>query len=480
MSGTPPIRQRNHSVAWPEVEIVDEPNSTTEDDAAEIQFVGEVELSEVEQHEPATKESRDSASLPPVRLAKAEVSESIPEAVVTNVSATSPFQADGDADDLSPDSSAQPQARRAWPVRTFLAVASGIEWCFGVLSLVVGLAFLATFPILQLLSLGYLLEVSGRISRGGRLRDGFVGVRKAARVGSAVLGTWLLLAPLRIVSSFWYDAQQIDPGGLIARRWRFALLTLTVLLVAQIVWAWYRGGRLRHFVWPAPILFLRRLFGGFHYAESRDALWDFVVSLRLPYYFMLGAKGFCGAMAWLFIPLMLFIGSTRLNEGPAAALVGLFGAFLFATVLLYLPFLQAHFAAERRWNAMFEWWAVRQQFRRAPIAYWTALFITLLFAIPLYLLKIETIPEQVTWIPSLVFVVFIWPARMITGWAVARSRKREQPRHWVFRWTSRLAAVPVVAFYVMIVYLTQFISWNGAWNVFEQHAFLVPVPFLGL
>ena len=123
MSGTPPIRQRNHSVAWPEVEIVDEPNSTTEDDAAEIQFVGEVEISEVEQHEPATKESRDSASLPPVRLAKAEVSESIPEAVVTNVSATSPFQADGDADDLSPDSSAQPQARRAWlPLRRACAI----------------------------------------------------------------------------------------------------------------------------------------------------------------------------------------------------------------------------------------------------------------------------------------------------------------------------------------------------------------------
>ncbi|HND55358.1 MAG TPA: hypothetical protein PLV92_23250, partial [Pirellulaceae bacterium] len=85
---------------------------------------------------------------------------------------------------------------RSWPRRIVDAIASAYEWLFGIVSLWVGLAFLATFPVLQFLSLGYLLEVSGRVSRTGRFRDGFVGVRTAARLGSAVLGTWLVLWPL--------------------------------------------------------------------------------------------------------------------------------------------------------------------------------------------------------------------------------------------------------------------------------------------
>ena len=50
---------------------------------------------------------------------------------------------------------------------------------------------LAAIPIVQFLSLGYLLEAGGRIARTGRFRDGFIGVRTAARVGSIVLGTWI-------------------------------------------------------------------------------------------------------------------------------------------------------------------------------------------------------------------------------------------------------------------------------------------------
>ena len=82
-------------------------------------------------------------------------------------------------------------SRRAWPWRAISAIASAWEWLFGTVSLIGGLALLATIPILQLLSLGYLLEVSGRVARTGRLRSGFIGVRKAARVGSIVLGVWL-------------------------------------------------------------------------------------------------------------------------------------------------------------------------------------------------------------------------------------------------------------------------------------------------
>jgi hypothetical protein len=142
--------------------------------------------------------------------------------------------------------------------------------------------------------------------------------------------------------------------------------------------------------------------------------------------------------------------------------------------------MQAHFAAENRFVAMFEIGTVRRMFQRAPIAFWFALLITLGFSLPLYLLKIEYVPRETVWLPSVVFVVFILPARMITGWALARSEKREEPRYFLFRWGARFGALPLVVFYAFIAYFTQYLSWYGSFSLFEQHAFLTPVPFLGL
>ena len=42
-------------------------------------------------------------------------------------------------------------------------------------TLIVALAVLAVLPIMQFLSLGYLLEAGGRVARTGRLREGFIG-----------------------------------------------------------------------------------------------------------------------------------------------------------------------------------------------------------------------------------------------------------------------------------------------------------------
>jgi hypothetical protein len=151
-----------------------------------------------------------------------------------------------------------------------------------------------------------------------------------------------------------------------------------------------------------------------------------------------------------------------------------------AFVLIYLPFLQTHFACQNRFTAMFEWSAVRQQFRRAPIAYWLALTITLLFALPLYLLKIEPPPRELWWTLTIFFILFIYPARLLTGWAVGRAMHHEKPRHFVFRWMSRLAAIPVVLAYLFILFFTQYTSYLGPASLLEQHAFLLPVPFLAM
>jgi hypothetical protein len=331
-------------------------------------------------------------------------------------------------------------------------------------------------PVLQFLSLGYLLEAGGRVARSGRLRDGFVGIRHAARVGSIILGIWLVLLPLRLVASFARAAQLIEPDGPVARGWKTGLTVLTVLVGLHIVAACSRGGKLRYFLWPFtnPFWLARRLWRGGYYAEARDAVWDFAVALRLPYYFWLGVRGFVGTLAWLVLPV------TLIALGRQVPPLGFVGVLALGVVVLYLPFLQTRFAAENRFRALFEWLAIRRQFRRAPLAWFFALLVTLAFALPLYLLKIEIVPREAAWLPGLFFVFFIFPARLLTGWAYARSLHHEQSRHWFFRWTSRLGMLPIVAFYVLIVYLSQYIAWAGIGSLYEQHAFLLPVPFVGL
>lgn len=425
---------------------------------------------------------------------------------------------------------------RSLLVKVWCGLGSAWEWLFGLASVIAGLAFLASLPIVQFLSLGYLLEVSGRISRTGRISEGFIGVRQAGRMGSLVLGTWLMLLPLTFVSGMWRSAYLIDPRSGVTANWRVGLLFLTTIMIAHILMAWFCGGRLRHFFWPflAPLFFamwgwrllisskllrpiVRPIVGtiskrllrdlttvpplttwfppailwaafrrGGMYRTARDNVWDYVVGMRIPYFFWLGVRGFAGAIVWLFVPIMFIIVTTNLNLDDQQAanglsfLAGLVGTALLAIVLLYLPFMQAHFAAENRFVAMFEWSEVRRQFRRAPIAFWFALLITLAFALPLYLLKIETVPREVLWLPSLIFVVFILPARMLTGWALARARLRKQPRFFLFRWLARFGALPVVAIYVFFSFLMQYLSARGSYSLFEQHAFLTPVPFIGL
>jgi hypothetical protein len=350
------------------------------------------------------------------------------------------------------------------------------EWCFGTLVLLLGLAVLAAVPVVQMLTFGYLLEVSGRIGRSGRLRDGFIGYRQAARIGNLLLGAGLVVLPLQLFSSLWLSAELIDPGGTTARIWKMVLLFMTILAALHIGLACACGGRLRHFLFPFfnPIWFIWRLWQGSYYSQTRDAVWDFVLSLRLPYYFWLGVRGFVGSFLWLALPV------TLLAVGRNAPAVGVLGGLLLLVVMLYLPFLQVQFAAQNRFGALFEIGSVRRHYRRAPWAFALAFFITLAFALPLYLLKIEMIPREAAWLPNLVFIAFIYPARALTGWSYGRAEQRAAARHWFFRWTGRLGMLALAGLYGGVVYFTQFVVWGGIWSLYEQHAFLLPVPFFSM
>jgi hypothetical protein len=361
--------------------------------------------------------------------------------------------------------------------RIFRGVGLASEWLFGLASLVVILSTLAAWPLVQLLTLGYLLESSARVARSGRLRDGFVGVRRAAHIGGTALGIWVALVPAWIVGQVATSAELIDPGSRVARNWRMALAIVTVATLLHIGVACARGGRLRYFLWPLghPFWLVRRLRQGSFYAEARDAVWSFVCELRLPHYFRLGLVGFLGTLAWLAVPAIL------VAAGGRQPLLGILGALLLALVVPLLPFLQVNYAVEGRVASLFSRRAIRQRFSRAPWAFAFALLVLLVAAsIPLYLLKIEMVPRDAAWLPSLVFVAFLAPARLLTGWAYARADRRQEPRHWLLRWMGRLAIIPAVLLYVLVVFLAQYTSWGGVAALYDQHAFLLPVPFLNM
>jgi hypothetical protein len=344
-------------------------------------------------------------------------------------------------------------------------IGSGIDGLMGLVTLLLGLAVVATLPIANLLSLGYLLEASRRVAVLGRLRDGFVGVRAAARLG------WLLAGISGFALVLWYVSQ-------VWQSWLRGLVALS-LLVALHVWsACLRGGRLRHFLWPRPIFAIRCLHPK-NYGVARDAVWHYVTGLRLPYYFWLGLRGFAGAFVWLFVPVTLLAIGSQVDP-PAAVFFILAGGVGLAFVLFHLPFLQTRLAIQNNWRAQFEVRANRQMFARAPWAYVTAMLFVVALTLPLLVFKIEIIPREAAWLPSMLFVLSIFPARLLVGWAYHHAQRRHERAHWLFRTSGRLLVLPVALAYVLLVFLSQYVSWYGIASLYEQHAFMVPVPFLGL
>ena len=351
---------------------------------------------------------------------------------------------------------------------------------FGFFAMIGALAVVSVIPVLNLLSLGYMLEASARVARSGRWRDGFIGMQSFSRLGKIVFGIWIWILPLRLIYSFWIDAELIDPGGARGKELQGFFAVSTSLVGLHLVWALIQGGKLRHFFWPAPISFIRWLGTPHPVRPLWNSFVDRIKSLTILKYFRTGFFGFLVAAAWLALPvLVLFFGASVKLDGPAF-LVSLLGGILLGTVALFLPFLQTRLAMTNSLREGFSIRSIRTLFRRAPIAFWLALVITLLFSLPLYLLKIELTPREVAWLPNLLFVFFLFPARILTGWAIYRGEKRETSRIWVSRWLARLAALPVVAIYVLVVWLAQYLSWHGSLSLIEQHAFLVPAPLLGL
>jgi hypothetical protein len=356
-----------------------------------------------------------------------------------------------------------------------------VQGSFCIVSLVVLLAVLTAIPVLQLIAFGYLLSVAGRLADGVKLRDSLPHLREAGMIGMAASAVFLASLPTQLLVHWESVAYLINPGSNQALVLRVLAIASAALMTGYLMWAWIRGGRLRHYLWPQPKRFIREGWRPSTWGEAPDRLWDFTTSLQLPKLFWLGARGAIGTLIWL-IPAMIIIAAFRNGETGLAGVVGFVALVFLGISLLYLPMLQAHFAAENRLAALFEVKTIRRDFRRAPWAWLVAMVIGLvLMPIPLYLLKIEATQSEVMWAPCLIFVAFILPARVAEGLALRRARRRPEPTgRWagVSRWTVRLMMPAVVAVYLLFVYVSQYTSWDGLDTWVQQHAILIPVPFL--
>ncbi len=380
-----------------------------------------------------------------------------------------------------PTATAVTKPRRGIVRRTLGWAAWLVRGSFCIVSLVVLLAVLTAIPILQLIAFGYLLDVAGRLVNGVKLSDSLANLREAGMIGMAASAVFLASLPTQLLVHWESVAYLINPGSGQATWLRVLAIASAAFATAYLLWAWVRGGRLRHYLWPQPKRFFREGWRLSTWTNAPDQLWEFTTSLQLPRLFWLGARGAIGTLIWL-IPAMVIIAAFRNGETGLAGVVGFMALLLLGISLLYLPMLQAHFAAENRLSALFEVRTIRRDFRRAPWAWLSAMVIGLvLMPIPLYLLKIEATQSEVMWAPCLFFVAFILPARIAEGLALRRARRRAEPTGrwaWFSRWMVRLLMPAVVGVYLLFVYVSQYISWDGLDTWVQQHAILIPVPFL--
>lgn len=355
-----------------------------------------------------------------------------------------------------------------WPAGTFSAI-----WNY--FSLLVLLAVVAAIPVVQLVSLGYMLRAAANLSSGRSWRTALPGVQLAGRIATFAMLTALLWLPVLIVTDLSYSVQLLRPGTSQAIAWRIVAFVVASVWLMWVSWAAMRGGRWWHMLWPQPIQFVKQIWRAKTWSKAADdllALYDRSQCIQL---WWLGLRAAAGALVWLAIPVSLMIIGLRADQLKIAALVGLVGAISLTWVMLYLPFLQILVAERNRFADIFSVREVRRRFRRAPLAMGASLIALFALSIPLYLLRIEATPEQLTWLPSLFFVGLMFPCKLAIGAAMGYGARRPRPRNFVMRWSARLLCLTAALAYVGALYIAQFIAWQGIYVMYFQHAVLVPV-----
>ncbi|MCA9135997.1 MAG: hypothetical protein KDB00_04540 [Planctomycetales bacterium] len=350
-------------------------------------------------------------------------------------------------------------------------------------SLTVMLAVVAALPVLQLASLGYLLHAAAILASGGKWSSALPGLRTAGKLGVFILLATVTWLPVWFVTDLSYSAQLLIPGSRSAAVWRIAAFAITLAWIVLVAWAAMRGGRWWHFVWPAPIRFVKQFFLPSTWQRASRDLSHLVASLSFLQLWWLGARGALGALLWTCVPVSLIIIGLRADQFPLAIPIGVLGVASMAAVAMYLPHLQVQMAVDNRLLSIMQIQRARKRFNYAPLAHAGGLLLMCLLSIPLYLLRIEATPAELLWAPSLIFVLFMLPVKLALGATIGYAERRRaeglQPRAWWVKWPGRLLSLTSITIYVFALVLAQLFAGQGALTMYFQHAFLVPSPLIG-
>lgn len=164
------------------------------------------------------------------------------------------------------------------------------------------------------------------------------------------------------------------------------------------------------------------------------------------------------------------------RQKPGQVLLTLIGGVLLVIVLSWLPLLQCRLAVERHWRSMFQLQAARRLFARAPMCWTSAMVLGYALSLPLYLFKTFAPPGDLLWMFSLIFIVTIYPARILLGLAYSRSMRLEKPAFFLWRWLWSLLLLAALSVYVFLLFFAPAIGVNGRQVLFEHPLLMLPVP----
>ncbi len=355
-----------------------------------------------------------------------------------------------------------------------------IRVVIGIAVLIALLALLAAVPGLSLLALGYMVAAEGDVARTGRLRSAFPLLPIATRTGMILVMVGVFMIPIWLLSTLAAARGVIVASSPIAPGPQRTLLTiLQIGFFLHLAAAIACGGRLGHFF--RPIRNVKRLASG-----MKDGSWQMAVNrwsdwlmhtFRPLFHLVVAVKAVVGAVIWLFVPTVLLAVGTQPHEHPdGPALISLLGGLLLIPVASWLPLLQAHQAATGRFTAIFEVRTVRRIIARVPLHWALATILLYTSAVPLYLTKVRLPAADAVWLLTPLFVLLIYPTRIMFGWVYARGLRKDRPAAWLLRWPVRILMVPILAVYAGLLFMTPLISEAGRAAMFENHAFLLPIP----
>jgi hypothetical protein len=155
------------------------------------------------------------------------------------------------------------------------------------------------------------------------------------------------------------------------------------------------------------------------------------------------------------------------------------GGLCLVPALMWLPLLETRCAAQGGFRAFLEPGAIRDLFRQSPfrVAVATASLYALAFLPSYYAatVKVELPPHDTMWDVMAIFLVTIYPAKLLLGWAYHRAtRCRRAWRTW--QWANRILVVVAVCLYILLLFAVQTSGQLGQRHVWQHHALLLPLP----